>query len=161
VDQTDASEISNAEISKQADELALLMKEFRLVEATLSGKDFKISFKKRSPQRLISVTHDANAQIFEDNEEEHETTPEVVAIPVQKGTPINSPMTGIYYTSASPGSPAFVKEGEAVTAGQVVGLIEAMKVFNEIISPMSGTVHKIQAENGQIVNPGDPLVYIG
>lgn len=161
MDQTDSSEISNEEISKQADELASLMKEFRLVEATLSGEDFKISFKKRSAHRVVSVSQDASQHHFESSEEEFDSTPEVVAAPVQKGTPINSPMTGIYYTSASPGSPAFVKEGESVTAGQVVGLIEAMKVFNEIISPMSGVVHKIQAENGQIVNPGDPLVFIG
>jgi biotin carboxyl carrier protein len=43
----------------------------------------------------------------------------------------------------------------------VVGLIEAMKVFNEIVAPMSGTVTKVSAENGQLVQPGDPLVYIG
>jgi acetyl-CoA carboxylase biotin carboxyl carrier protein len=78
-----------------------------------------------------------------------------------KGTPITSPMTGIFYSSPSPGAPAYCKEGETVNAGQVVGLIEAMKVFNEITAPMSGTVIAIKAENSQLVQPGDPLIYIG
>lgn len=70
-------------------------------------------------------------------------------------------MTGIYYGSPSPSSPPYVKEGDNVTAGQVVGLIEAMKVFNEIHATVSGTVKKVVAESGAIVNPGDPLIYIG
>ncbi len=75
--------------------------------------------------------------------------------------PVNSPMTGIYYTAPSPSAPPFVKEGDTVTADQVVGLIEAMKVFNEIVAPISGTVLKLTAKNGDIVNPGEPLLYIG
>ena len=70
-------------------------------------------------------------------------------------------MTGIYYSAPSPGSPPFVKEGDSVSAGQVIGLIEAMKVFNEIPAPTSGVVSKIVAESGQLVNFGDPLLYLG
>ena len=80
---------------------------------------------------------------------------------VPKGTPVSSPMTGIYYSAPSPGAPPFCKVGEAVNAGQVVGLIEAMKVFNEITAPVSGTVTALKADNGQLVQPGDPLIYIG
>jgi acetyl-CoA carboxylase biotin carboxyl carrier protein len=70
-------------------------------------------------------------------------------------------MNGIYYGAPSPGSKPFVTEGEVITAGQVVGLIEAMKVFNEIPSPVSGTVLKINVESGAVVQPGEPLLYIG
>ena len=77
------------------------------------------------------------------------------------GIPISSPMNGIYYGAQSPSAPPFVKEGDTVTAGQVVALIEAMKVFNEIIAPVSGTVRKVVAQSGQVVGPGEPLMYIG
>ncbi len=76
------------------------------------------------------------------------------------GTAVSSPMMGIYYDAPSPGSPPFVKVGDAITAGQVVGLIEAMKVFNEITSGLTGTVQSIVAKSGQLVQPGEPLIFI-
>lgn len=85
----------------------------------------------------------------------------VTPAPANKGIPISSPMTGVYYTSPNPGDPPFVKVGDHVSAGQVVGLIEAMKVFNEILSTVTGTVTETNANNGQLVQPGDPLLYIG
>lgn len=74
---------------------------------------------------------------------------------------MNSPTTGIYYSSPNPGAPPFVKVGDTVEAGQVIGLIEAMKVFNEITATVSGSVLRVSAQNGQLVQPGDPLIYIG
>lgn len=85
----------------------------------------------------------------------------IAAAPVSQGTPVSSPMTGVFYLANSPGSPPFVREGDPVTAGTVVGLIEAMKVFSEIVAPTSGTVLKIVAASGAVVNPGEPLLYIG
>ena len=70
-------------------------------------------------------------------------------------------MMGINSNSPSPASAPFVKEGDSVTVGQVVGLIEAMKVFNEITATTSGVVKKVQAESGQLVQPGDVLLYVG
>ena len=69
-------------------------------------------------------------------------------------------MTGIYYSAPNPGAAPFVKEGDHVTAGQVVGLIEAMKVFNEITSTISGVVTRMEAQDGRLVQPGEPLLYI-
>ena len=69
-------------------------------------------------------------------------------------------MTGIYYSAPSPSSPPYLQEGDTVTAGQVIGLIEAMKVFNEIPAPTSGVVVKVTVESGQLVNLGDPLMYL-
>ena len=150
-------------LKSRVDELAELMDKFQLSQAELSGQDWRVSFKKRSTQKMVTVpeggfvgSHDSD-----DHEDSHAEATAPAAPAVPQGTPVSSPMNGIYYSASSPSAPPFAKEGEPVTAGQVVGLIEAMKVFNEIIAPTSGRVTKMVAGNGQIVNPGDVLLYIG
>lgn len=69
-------------------------------------------------------------------------------------------MSGTFYQSPAPGEPAFVKEGDQVTKGQTVCIIEAMKLMNEIEAEVSGTIVKIVAENGKPVHPGMPLFII-
>jgi len=71
---------------------------------------------------------------------------------------IVAPLTGVFYHSASPQSPPFVQPGSLVAAGDVIGLIEAMKLFNEIRSTKSGRVRRVVAENGQLVRAKQPLV---
>jgi acetyl-CoA carboxylase biotin carboxyl carrier protein len=71
---------------------------------------------------------------------------------------ITAPLTGIFYRSPSPQAPAFVQIGSAVAAGDVIGLIEAMKLFNEIRSTKNGTVRRIVADDGQLVRAHQPLV---
>jgi len=73
---------------------------------------------------------------------------------------ITSPMVGTFYASPSPDSPAFVKTGDHVTQGKVVCIIEAMKLFNEIESEVSGTIVKILAENGKPVEYGQKLMLV-
>ena len=73
---------------------------------------------------------------------------------------VTSPMVGVAYTSAEPGTPAFVSVGDTVTEGQVVLLIEAMKVFNQIKAPKGGTVKTIFVESGAPVEFGEPLLII-
>jgi len=143
---------------RRVEELAELMSEFGLSEAELEGEGWKISLRKTKPaaQVVTMAAIDAGAPVAESVTFEEE----VPAVSAPPGIPVTSPMTGIYYSAPSPSSPPFVKEGDTVSAGQVVGLIEAMKVFNEITATMSGTVVKIAAESGQLVNPGDPLLYV-
>ena len=71
---------------------------------------------------------------------------------------IKSPMVGVAYLSADPDSPAYVKVGQHVKAGDTLLLIEAMKTFNEIKAPKSGVVKKIVALNSQPVEFGDHLI---
>ena len=139
------------------DELAQLMEEFQLEQARLKGDGWEVEFSRNAPSvgaTMVSAAPSSEAVA---------TKPKAkAAAPVASlGTPISSPMMGIYYGSPSPGSPPFVKEGDTVTAGQVVGLIEAMKVFNEINATASGTVKQVKAESGQLVQPGDVLLYVG
>ncbi len=73
---------------------------------------------------------------------------------------VTSPMIGTYYASPSPGDPPFVQEGDEVEVGQVIGIIEAMKIMNEITSEHDGIISKILVKNAQAVEYGQPLVHI-
>ncbi len=148
-------------LKARVDELADLMEHFHLSQAEVSGQNWRIAFRKRALVKAAPASE--GAQTSEETEDtQADSSPQTPASPaVPLGTPVSSPMTGIFYTSSSPSAPPFVKEGETVNAGQVVGLIEAMKVFNEIVAPNSGRVTQVIATSGQIVNPGDPLLYIG
>jgi len=73
---------------------------------------------------------------------------------------IKSPMIGVFYRYPSPDSPPFIEEGDEVEEGQTIGLIEAMKVFSEIPSEVSGKVVSVSADNGKLVQQGDVLVVI-
>jgi len=71
---------------------------------------------------------------------------------------VNAPLTGIFYRSPSPQAPPFVQVGSVVAAGDVIGLIEAMKLFNEIRATASGKVRRIMIESGQLVRAHQPIV---
>jgi len=73
---------------------------------------------------------------------------------------IVAPLTGVFYSSPSPSSASFVEVGQSVQAGQVVCIVEAMKVFNEIKSEVSGTVVSMVAKNGQLVQKGEALIRV-
>jgi acetyl-CoA carboxylase biotin carboxyl carrier protein len=86
--------------------------------------------------------------------------PAVPAAPVKALPTVNAPLTGIFYRASSPQTEAFVQVGSSVETGQVIGLIEAMKLFNEIRSTESGRVRRIFAENGQLVRAHQPLLEV-
>jgi acetyl-CoA carboxylase biotin carboxyl carrier protein len=73
---------------------------------------------------------------------------------------VRSPIVGTYYESPSPGSPPFVKAGDMVEAGQVLCIVEAMKLMNEIESDATGELVKILVSNGQPVEYGQELFAI-
>ena len=77
------------------------------------------------------------------------------------GSVVRSPMVGTFYAAASPGAEPFVKVGQQVKVGDPLGVIEAMKMFNQIEAEVAGTVVAIVAENGQAVEFDQPLFVIG
>lgn len=86
---------------------------------------------------------------------------EAAAAPaVPEGHVVLSPMVGTFYRAPSPGAPPFVEIGQAVSKGQTLCIIEAMKLLNEIESDVAGTVKAILVENGQPVEYGQPLFLI-
>jgi acetyl-CoA carboxylase biotin carboxyl carrier protein len=84
--------------------------------------------------------------------------PAAVALPA--GHVVKAPMVGTFYASSTPGSPAFVKVGQQVKAGETLGIIEAMKMFNQIEADVAGTVQAILVENGQPVEFDEPMFVI-
>jgi len=135
------------DLKAKATELARWMAEFSLTQAKLQGDGWSVAFEGLEPEPGEAPVAVPRAPV----------TP-----PAQEdlGTPVTSPMMGIFYVAPSVGADPFVQVGDVVTAGQIIGLIEAMKVFNEIPATVSGTVTKIQVGNGDLVQPGDPLIYI-
>ena len=79
---------------------------------------------------------------------------------VPDGHMIRSPMVGTYYASPNPDSPAFVKVGQTVKAGETLGIIEAMKMFNPIEADVSGTVRAILVTSGQPIEFDEPMFVI-
>ena len=73
---------------------------------------------------------------------------------------VSAPLTGVWYPAPSPGARPYVNEGDEVAAGQVVGLIEAMKLFNEIKSDASGRIIRVLVENGTLVKRKQPLLEV-
>ena len=82
------------------------------------------------------------------------------AAPVSTTRPVKAPLTGVYYASSSPSSPPFVTVGQKIEVGTVIGLIEAMKLFNEIKSDQAGRVARIVAETGKLVKAKQTLIEV-
>ena len=73
---------------------------------------------------------------------------------------VSAPLTGVWYPAPSPGARPYVNEGDEVAVGQVIGLIEAMKLFNEIKSDASGRITRVLVENGTLVKRKQPLLEV-
>jgi acetyl-CoA carboxylase biotin carboxyl carrier protein len=73
---------------------------------------------------------------------------------------VRAPLTGIFYASPAPGSAPYVHVGGEVAVGQVIGLIEAMKLFNEIKSDLAGRVARVCVDNGALVKAKQPLIEV-
>jgi len=85
---------------------------------------------------------------------------QAATLAVEAGHIIKAPMVGTYYSSATPGAPPFVEVGQAVKEGDVLCIIEAMKIMNQIEADVSGIISKALVESGDPVEYGQPLFVI-
>ncbi|MBB5212952.1 acetyl-CoA carboxylase biotin carboxyl carrier protein [Microbulbifer hydrolyticus] len=82
------------------------------------------------------------------------------SVPAITGHPVKSPMVGTFYAASSPGAEPFVKVGQQVKVGDVICIVEAMKMMNQIEADKAGTIESIMVEDGQPVEFDQPLVII-
>lgn len=73
---------------------------------------------------------------------------------------IKSPMVGVFYRSSQPGAPPLIEVGQAITVGQPIGIIEAMKIFSEIPAEQGGVVHAILVTDGKLVQAGETILLL-
>ena len=144
---------------KYLEKLAKLMNDSELTEMQLEDQEQSIVLKREkqtvTAQQMIPV---AETKIIQ--QETTEVKNEIKAEPVKTGKAIKSPMVGTFYKAASLDAPAFVEVGSLVAQGEVVCIIEAMKLMNEIESDYSGKVVEICVDDGQPVEYGQVVMYI-
>lgn len=140
---------------KYIQELADLLNKNGLTELSLKESDKEIVLKKEKEVIAGAASAVVSAKGV-DTQEAFVCTP----VEVKKGKPITSPMVGTFYKAPSPDSKPFVSVGSVVEEGQVVCIIEAMKLMNEIESDVSGKVVEICVEDAQPVEFGQILMYI-
>ena len=129
-----------------------------LEELEITEGEESVKLVKRTTQSNSSK--EIKEQISSHKEEETEQQATNEKVQEIEGEEITSPMVGTFYTASSPGADAFVKVGDKVNEGDVVCIVEAMKMMNEIKSDFSGTVSKILVENSDPVEFGQPLFII-
>jgi acetyl-CoA carboxylase biotin carboxyl carrier protein len=153
---------------KQIQELIRLINKSNIGEITVEEKGFKITIK----QKLEAVQQLVAAPVYAAPVANPVAAAAVAAAPVtEKAKPaaepvasnlitIKSPMIGTYYRRPSPDKPLFVEVGDEITPGKVVCIIEAMKLFNEIESEVSGKIVKILVDDASPVEYDQPLYLV-
>ena len=152
---------------KFIEKLAESMNENKIESVRYEDNNFEVSLTKKRKERNVIFSSPmaqpvaaANVQ-KEAQTQELEASAETVAIPEEiSGTKITSPMVGTFYASPSPTAGPFVKEGDSVTEGQTLCIVEAMKLMNEVKSTVSGKVKKILVNDKDSIKKGQTLMII-
>jgi acetyl-CoA carboxylase biotin carboxyl carrier protein len=137
-------------------QLKSIIKEFEestVHKLEISEKDFTVKLEKKSNEPVQSVTHSyAPTEVINQNEENN--------IEVNNNVLVKAPLVGTFYDSPSPDSEPFITLNRKVSKGDILFIVEAMKVMNEITSPVSGTVRKIHVANSTMVEFGQVVLEI-
>lgn len=139
------------------DKLAKILAENSLTEISLEDGEQAITLRKE----VIAVAA-ASAPVVAPPSQTAQAAqaPAAASEPAKKGKPLTSPMVGTFYCAPSPDAKPFVEVGQTVSQGDVVCIVEAMKLMNEIESEFSGKITEICVKDGQPVEFGQVLMYI-
>jgi len=154
---------------KELQELVKFLKEQEIVEFEMERGDFKVKVKRAGAETHVSHVVPDSRYIVHAAAPPAVVAPEAAPAPVKPAREDNpeeglhsvkSPIVGTFYESPSPGSPPFVKVGDTVEAGQILCIVEAMKLMNEIEADAAGEIVKMLAKNGQPIEYGQELFVI-
>jgi len=150
------------ELLRLIDRLAALLDRSDLTELEVESGATGLVLRKPSALAPISVTNLAASSAATTMTVPSTGEPSTVGRePAVAAKPsVKAPLTGIFYASPAPGSAPYVAVGGEVAVGQVIGLIEAMKLFNEIKSDLAGRVVRVVAESGALVKAKQPLIEV-
>ena len=154
---TDREEVTR--LVSLVDRLERLLERSGLSELEVEHDDTTVVL--RTPAAVAPTVVAASAASAPAETHAHEL-PTIIEEPVQEhgAHAISAPLTGVFYRSPSPDAEPYVREGGQVNAGQVIGLIEAMKLFNEIKSDVTGTVRHLAAGDGDLVKAKQTLIEV-
>lgn len=143
------------------EKLAEIITDKGLTEISLEDGEQAITIRKDAPEVVMtSPVHSAAVQPAVQKPDAIQDTAETARGELSKGKAITSPMVGTFYSASSPDAAPFVEIGSEVAVGDVVCIIEAMKLMNEIKSEQAGKVVKICVKNGDPVEFGQVLMYV-
>ncbi|WP_336516777.1 acetyl-CoA carboxylase biotin carboxyl carrier protein [Pollutibacter soli] len=154
---------------KQIQDLIKMINKSNIGEVTIEEKEFKITIKQKkdqvltyaSPQPVMPVYQpQAPAALPGASPATQAAEPAPASAKPENTVVIKSPMIGTFYRKPSPDKPLFIEVGDEVTPGKVVCIIEAMKLFNEIESEVSGKVIKILVDDASPVEYDQPLFLV-
>lgn len=152
----------DVELLRLIDRLAALLDRSDLTELEVEAGDTGLILRK--PAALVAVGGGPTTLGLGDGASASTDTPQVAdtATPTAPAArpSVKAPLTGIFYASPAPGSGPYVAVGGEVAVGQVIGLIEAMKLFNEIKSDLAGRVVRVVPDSGTLVKAKQPLIEV-
>ena len=145
---------------KELEKYCDLVKEKKISELEIETNDIRLKIISDNKSNII--TQSLNSQKNEEihNLEFKDTIVENHSLSDVQGETVKSPMVGTVYTAPEPDAPTFITEGDSVSKGQTLLIVEAMKVMNPITAPRTGTVVKIFVQNAQPVEFGEALVIV-
>jgi acetyl-CoA carboxylase biotin carboxyl carrier protein len=142
-------------------ELMEKMQQTNLGELSIKNGDFELKLEAKKAPKVINYADASTDLMVAANSSEQEiTATSQSTIPETSGNIVKSPIVGTFYAAAAPDKPAFVTVGSKVKKGDVLCVIESMKLMNEIQSDFDGEVVEIKVENSQGVEYGQPLMII-
>lgn len=142
-------------------ELIKTVSDSNLTQFQIEEDGFKLSMKTDKQSKVVVQKQESVPKEIQSIAMDEIKPAEQKEIKKAEGNVVKSPLVGTFYSASSPDSAPFVKVGDTVKKGQVLGIVEAMKLMNEIESEFDGVVKEIQIENEQVVEYGQPLFVIG